>query len=319
MSESKGQGKWWLSWNGKESGPFSAAEIHRMLEKGAIHSLYKVKVAGEWVRLRDRIGDLREHEPLPKVALDPLPEEFGPGEDGAGGLEGPWDGPGEDGAGGVGGAASRMALAALGMAGCFFVPYLNALTWMGALLLGHQALARHEDAPAGPGAVQAWTALWLAYTEIVFFLLLFCSHALMFGGIDMSAYYWLHGRMFFFVMTALLGSGVLMGLVRLFCGWLPRPAEAVVASLVPHACVGFATWWVEVVRTSASGGAPAALVLLVFAVVLAYALQTVIMARVVRSPAGEALGMGRASLTAIPCAVGMVLAGVAGLWVLRWA
>ena len=52
----------------------------------------------------------------------------------------------------------------------FFVPFLNGITWLLALIFGHLALSNAGSRPSGKAATLAWIGLWITYVEIGYFL-----------------------------------------------------------------------------------------------------------------------------------------------------
>lgn len=47
-----------ISWQGTVTGPYSIKEIRSMLKSGRINSLYRIKVEGEWLMLRDYLAQI---------------------------------------------------------------------------------------------------------------------------------------------------------------------------------------------------------------------------------------------------------------------
>lgn len=166
-----------LRWKGAESGPFSIEEIRELLAAGDISRLHQVQVNGRW-KLLDDFGELQtapqiqepEHSPAHRENL--VPDSAIASDDTPlfelSALT----------------RTSGLAIAALIVAMCGFIPYVNFISWIFALLLGHIALAQIDRN-------SALTGRWMAITglAITYFLLLV--------GITYAALMIYHGRSFF--------------------------------------------------------------------------------------------------------------------------
>lgn len=166
-----------LRWKGTESGPFSIEEIRELLAAGDISRLHQVQVNGRW-KLLDDFTELqaapRNHEPehspthrenlVPDSAIasddTPLFELSAMTR------------------------TSSLAITALIVAVCGFIPYVNFISWIFALLLGHLALVQIDRNAALTGRWMAITALAITY-----FLLLV--------GVTYAVLMIYHGRSFF--------------------------------------------------------------------------------------------------------------------------
>lgn len=185
-----------LQWRGKSYGPWTYAEIQERLREGEIHSLHQVQVDGAWMLLRDYIenqeaearlqraaemaAQIRAQESAKKQSAKPLVR---------GRIEGPVTRPNpfanpppvyvKSVAASEGGTnhyythddvapTCWLAVAAFVVSCCSFVPYLNLISWLPSLVLGHLALQQIQRQPALEGKGLALGALAIAYTMLAF-------------------------------------------------------------------------------------------------------------------------------------------------------
>jgi hypothetical protein len=191
-------GPYRLLWKGRESGPFPLEEIEARLVAGEISRLHQIQVNGRWQILDDFLEKLRHHSPVPTHStisgreLGPVRETAlekyaRPGEppSALGRLLPKWlrfgashpapldgepfdaDHPHEP---AFRPRLSVWALAALLLALCDFIPYVNFVSWIPALIFGHIALHRidRDDTLFGRGL--AVTALVITYFLLIVFL-----------------------------------------------------------------------------------------------------------------------------------------------------
>ena len=168
-----------LRWKGAESGPFSLEEIRELLAAGEISRIHQVQVNGRW-KLLDDFAELDAATPDAPKPPEPPPtaREYPVPDSNIAGDESPVF---------ELSATTRMsalAVAALIVAVCGFIPYVNLVSWIFALLLGHLALVQMERNAALSGRWLAITALAITY-----FLLLV--------GITYAALMIYHGRSLF--------------------------------------------------------------------------------------------------------------------------
>lgn len=189
-----------LQWRGKSYGPWTYAEIHEHLIEGEIHSLYQVRIEGVWMALRDYIEQteaatlqqqaadraqrIRQQEAEKVVKVRPQ---------GRGRIEGPIKRPdpfanpppvfvkgaSSDSVASIDFSHSDiaptcwLAVAAFVVSCCSFVPYLNLVSWLPSLVLGHLALAQIRSEPSMEGRGLALGALIIAYFMLAFAALSF--------------------------------------------------------------------------------------------------------------------------------------------------
>lgn len=147
-----------LRWKGAESGPFSIEEIRELLAAGEISRMHQVQVNGRW-KLIDDFAELRElggppiEEPAPEpVAREKLTAEVIHSDDDTPMIELS-----------ATTRTSGLAITALIVAVCGFIPYVNFVSWIFALILGHLALIQIERSYALSGRWMAITALAITY------------------------------------------------------------------------------------------------------------------------------------------------------------
>lgn len=168
-----------LRWKGAESGPFSLEEIRELLAAGEISRMHQVQVNGRW-KLLDDFAELDTETPNAPEPPEPSP------------LQRDYPVPDaniahDDSPVFELSATTRMsalAVAALIVAVCGFIPYVNLVSWIFALCLGHLALVQMKRNAALSGRGLAITALAITY-----FLLLV--------GITYAALTIYHGRSLF--------------------------------------------------------------------------------------------------------------------------
>jgi hypothetical protein len=184
-----------LQWHGKSHGPWTYSEIQERLAEGEIHSLYQLRIDGVWMPLRDfieqteaaalqqqaadRAARIRQQEAEQVVKVRVRGREA---------IEGPIKKPNPfanpppvfvKGASPLplsSGEFSHseiaptcwLAVAAFVASCCSFVPYLNLVSWLPSLLLGHLALAQIRREPSMEGRGLALGAVIIAYLMLVF-------------------------------------------------------------------------------------------------------------------------------------------------------
>jgi hypothetical protein len=188
-----------LQWKGRQSGPFSLAQIRTQLGRGEISRMHQVAVDGGWQvldeflaqhpeetarrhadELRQREAELRrefetqlaterargsEYSPQDEPPRSPLshllpkqpPPTFLPLPDPASEAE----------AESAPTRTSGLAIAALVLALCNFIPYVNFFSWILALVFGHTALGQMKRDPALTGRGLALAALGITYFLLV--------------------------------------------------------------------------------------------------------------------------------------------------------
>lgn len=179
----------YLLWKGAPSGPHSLRDIRSMLKRGKINSLYKIKVNGDWILLRDHLADIDRMEratgqappPLaatpvrgygsspddeyiqaPKVLADDHVHAAPPGaqtEDD------------ETVTADASMLAKGFAITSFVLALFFFIPIVNYVTGLLALLFGHIALAKMGPHYAGKPRSLVVIALLITYVQAAYLAL----------------------------------------------------------------------------------------------------------------------------------------------------
>lgn len=237
-----------LSWQGQVTGPHSLREVRNLLKLGKIHSLYKVQTEGQWVLLRDHLGTLDQQsraaaarqqrtlaEPIlrPPDALKPIivtDEDEYPSHEPEGDHQDQ-----SDASPGTGDVPLGLAITAFVLSLFFFVPFLNGITWLLALIFGHLALAGTSGRPRGRAGTLAWVALWISYVEIGYFLAGLAWTAVTEALPISIVFFILHGQMLGNAVGALIGAGILMLAVKLSAGQLIGFTNAYIGALLPSA------------------------------------------------------------------------------------
>ncbi len=184
-------------------GPWSLMQIREALEAGSIHSLYRICVDGEWHSLRDYLeevdaadlarraaelgSNLRQKEAQKPVEFVPpagrrtlgfgtqvqKPELFGKpppvfikGATPAGNVELSGNMTVESAP-----LTCWLAVVAFVVSCASFVPYLNLVSWLPSIILGHLALKQIRQQPTLEGHGLAVGALIIGYTLVAFAVL----------------------------------------------------------------------------------------------------------------------------------------------------
>ena len=325
--------QFYISWRGNVTGPFSLEQIETRLRQRSINSLSRIQIGGEWVLLRDALAQLRHKEPEPQPLADPAPiRELEPAraiEDSldkevperdlpvdsagvAGGLdllESEGDSHGE---------GRRLGITSFILSFLFFVPVLNVVTILLALVFGHIALRGVLGSVAARERPLAWMGVWSSYVYagllLAFVFILQVLEARvgltsLISGLDgllgskvMNwVVYLVHGCVFLLAVSAVFGAGLLILVIRMLESYWPRFHVCYVGSLLPIA-IGFIThvflyvFLFDLERGDIDNQR------LVFSMVVGVVMlitQIVFWAVLFQSPKGQVLGYGKAALAAL--------------------
>lgn len=195
MSE---ESKLQLQWCGRSHGPWTYAEIQSRLSEGVIHSMYQIRIDDTWLSLREynekmesaelqrratamaasirsketeTAGMVRDQGVRPPDRRVKIPNPFAnpPPVFVKGANSGlPSAGSASDAA-----PTCWLAVAAFVVSCCSFVPYLNLVSWLPSLVLGHLALAQIRRDPYLEGRGLALGAVVIAYAMLAFAALSF--------------------------------------------------------------------------------------------------------------------------------------------------
>jgi hypothetical protein len=302
--------EYFLSWQGQVTGPHKLEELRHLLKTGKIHSLYKVQVGGQWVVLRDHLGVLEHNKKLsearaaalvdhtPKASpLLPVPsvipdadeesEEYRTHE--ANLL---YDRPNQV------PFPTGIAIASFVLSLLFFVPLLNIITCLLALIFGHMALSGREVRTQGKAAVLAWTGLWISYVEVSYLLLAIAVIGI--AEVPFQLFFLqVHAQMLGTVVIALIGSGVLMLGVKLVSGTLIRFTDCFIGALVPSAVTNMGTFILQVSMADYDLSNGKTLFMFGLLHLILFISQVFFWARFIRISDEEELGLANAAITSL--------------------
>jgi hypothetical protein len=319
LNEPLEESRFLLLWQGQTTGPHTRSEIQSLLRTGKIHSLFKINVKGEWVLLRDHLADLDRRPKAPPSVSQPEPPApaaivIEPSDRTNSAADSPKaatvglrlasddDRPSDD--------TSGFAIASFALSLFFFVPYINGITWLLALILGHLATAQTEENDRRSSTSLGRLALWLCYVEISFFLVALLWFLAMDIPSTFVVYLTLHGRMLFSVLGTLLGAGLLMGGIRLVTGSRLSLPDCFIATLLPSACGSLALLMVQTGGTSADLARASGWIGLAAVTVAQFLVQMFFANSLLRLPGGDPLGLARAALVSLPTAALFALLGI---------
>lgn len=192
-----------LQWRGQAAGPWTIAQIREALASGEVHSLYQIHVEGRWLPLRehlesidaDELGrratqlgeslrqrDTQKVEPVKAAGRRRLgfdgpvskPNPFGRPPPvfvkSASGIPSLMPEASADAASSGLDAAPTcwLGVAAFVVSCACFVPYLNLVAWVPAIVLGHLALGQVRRQPQLEGRGLAVGALVIGYATLAF-------------------------------------------------------------------------------------------------------------------------------------------------------
>jgi hypothetical protein len=300
-----------LSWQGQVTGPHTLREVRNLLKLGKIHSLYKIQIEGQWILLRDHLAtmDKEAREEAVRQAgrtaglQAPSPPAVKPivvpDNDWQSGGTAETDGDHLARENGSDPVPAGIATACFVLSLFFFVPFLNGITWLLALIFGHLALSNADERPRGKAATLAWIGLWITYVEIGFFLIGLAWFAVTEAMPMMAVYFLLHGQMLGNAIAALIGAGVLMLAVKLASGHLIRFSTCYVGALLPSAVSALGMFFLQASIAGASMTEGRNLLLIGLINLVLFVGQIFFWARFIRLPNDEELGLSKAVLTSM--------------------
>lgn len=312
-----------LSWQGAVTGPHTLKEIRSLLKFGKVHSLYKIEVDGGWILLRDHLAEIDrvsraaakapENRPylqsvqIPKVV--PNHDDFTmpivtPTEDMTDAGEADFT------------PANGIATASFILSLCFFIPVLNGITQLLALVFGHLALAQMGNHHVGKSRTLASTALWITYVQVGFLASAMAWLALTDFPSLRLGYLVMHFHMLGIALSALIGSGLLMLGIKMICDHFLPFRTCFVGTLLPAAVSVFGT---IIIQSSLVGSSPTSgkmIATIALFQVLMFAVQMVFWARFIKLPGDEELGLGRAALASIFYSIIFIFIGILYLMLL---
>lgn len=312
--------EFFVSWQGQVTGPHTLRDIQNLLKLGKINSLYKIQIEGQWVLLRDQLAtfDKESREQAAKESreqaakqsirstqLQPPPPQFvkptaAPVDD--------WQfdeaqAPTYDSASWSEAESSPVptgiAITSFVLSLFFFVPFLNGITWLLALIFGHLALSNAGNRPRGKAATLAWIGLWITYVEIGYFLVGLAWSAVTEVMPIMLVYFLLHWQMLGNAIGALIGAGVLMLAVKLSSGHLIRFSTCFVGALLPAAISALGMFFLQVSMVGNSLTSGRSLLIIGLLNLVLFVGQIFFWARFIRLPNDEELGLSRATISSL--------------------
>ena len=291
-----------LSWQSAITGPFSIEEIRNMLRLGKVNSLYKINAGGNWLVLRDHLADLdrKSRIPVPRVipdasvpAHEPLQQSVyreppPPPTVVASRIDSTEDT-----------RANGIAITSFVLSLFFFIPYINGITALLSLIFGHLALAQMGPGKDTKMRGMVSLALWITYVYAGF-LALSVAWAACYEVPDLKAFYLLlHGIMLCIGLAALIGSGVLMLVVKLLANQLISLRISFVASLLPAAICFFGPIVILMLLASTSHTHGRVIASLALFQILIFVFQLFFWARFIKLPDGGDLGLSRSAAASL--------------------
>lgn len=293
-----------------------------MLKRGKIHSLYKVQVGQEWILLRDQLAEIdRMHRARSAVATA---QGNAPGRLAEPSLSStvsngfPNDhaieidqqnnksatrklgtATAEQEADVEYSPANGIATASFVLSLCFFIPILNGITQLLALIFAHLALSQMGPLHVGKSRDLATAALWITYVQVGFLASSMAWMAFMDVSNLSVGYFINHFHMVGIALTALVGSGLLMAAVRMISGHLLSFLDCFIGVLLPCAVGTLGTVIIQslLLGNSPTGGKTLAAIGLLQ--VFLFVFQMVFWSRLIRLPGGGEFGLGRAALASL--------------------
>jgi hypothetical protein len=312
-----------ISWQGAVTGPHTIKEIRSLLKFGKVHSLYKIEVDGGWILLRDHLAEIdRAARPaatptanrpvsgkiqLAKVLPDPddhvkltvTPSANFPG-------------PGDADFAPANGIATASFILSL----CFFIPVLNGITQLLALVFGHLALAQMGPHHVGKSRTLASTALWITYVQVGFLASAMAWLALAEFDDLRLGYLVMHFHMLGIALSALIGAGLLMLGIKMICDHFLNFRTCFIGTLLPAAVSVFGTLVIESLLTGSSPTSGKMIATIALFQVFMFTVQMFFWARFIKLPEHEALGLGRAALASLFYSVIFIFIGILYLMLL---
>jgi hypothetical protein len=310
-----------LSWQGAVTGPHTIKEIRSLLKFGKVHSLYKIEVDGGWILLRDHLAEIdRTSRPAAKMTAAPphpaslpipnvLPDEHefsAPKIIPTGASSGtylPSTGTQSSPANGIATASFILSL-------CFFIPVLNGITQLLALVFGHLALAQMGPHHFGKSRALASTGLWITYVQVGFLASSMTWLALTeFPHLSLG-YLVMHGHMVGIALSALIGSGLLMLGIKLISDHFLSFRTCFIGTLLPAAV---STFGMIVIQSLLAGNSPTSgkmIATVALFQVFMFTVQMFFWAHFIKLPDDEELGFGSAALASLFYSVIFIFIGI---------
>ncbi len=314
MNEETDNKEIFLSWQGQISGPHKLKDVRNLLKLGKIHSLYKAQVDGQWILLRDHLASLEKItqkqaaakivEPLPQPVATRAPmQAIRISEDQTQDIYNSYSDPALENQDVETPVPAGIAITSFILSLFFFVPFLNIITWLMSLILGHLALAAGNARSSSKAATMAWLGLWISYVQVGYTLI----NLVWFLGTDIlpmwSLYFIIHGQMLGNSIGALIGATVLMLAVQMTTGHLIRFSRCYIGALLPSAVSALCTAFLQVKINNSTLNESASYLLIGLLVLVLFVGQIFFWARFIRLPNDDELGIPRAAIASLICTI----------------
>lgn len=342
---------YYLSWRNQITGPFTMDQIHQQLRRREISTLYKIQVNGNWESLRsylathksnkekDRLEEAamqkqriereqlelnqlreeRDHEirvadsvkqnqqvtstPVQSAAAIPIDQEGSKRDD--------YEEDVQNGSRRSSFSGRGLGIASFVLSLFFFIPVLNLICFILALIFGHLALSqtpssRRKDENALPWFGVSFTYIQASYLILTVLITSSAMDGYEYSFIKQAIFVALHSSMFINAIVACIFAGLLMLVVHMMANYVPKFYVCYIAALLSVSLTGVLQMLITV---GYSGDSTGAMALLIISGLFVMLVNTVIWAVLIRDEKGEPLGYVRALVGSIFCIV-MYVVGV---------
>lgn len=313
----------YISWQGSVSGPFSVKDIRSMLKAGKINSLYRVQANGQWILLRDHLAEIdrlnraaaKELEAQSRVVNYPqaaaipvpriIPEDFGQDEQRSITTRA-INVPAEV----TTSPAKGIAITSFVLSLFFFIPILNGITQLLALIFGHLALSQMGSQNRSNARGLASTALWITYVQLGFLGVSMTWLALTeFPSLSLG-YMVLHWQMIGIALTSLIGSGLLMLGIKLLTTHFLSFRVCFIGALLPAAVNNFGMMVIQSLIADQSPSSARAIASIGLLQAFMFVVQMIFWSNYIKLSNNEELGYGRAALASLFYSIVFIFIGI---------
>ena len=308
--------EYYISRHDRISGPFSLGDINRQLKRREISTLHKIQVNGEWELLRNFLASAKRE----KIRLDkeqteqnrdkqyepeavPLREAVVREEDEGSEVEDAMadanhlqnqQSQTDEAIPGRG-----FGIAAFALSLFFFLPIINAVCFILALIFGHLSLSKTPESLRKDQNTMPWFGVSHTYIHALYLigsLLMIANWTTAFEEIFLA----IHLGMISNAIGACILAGLLMLAVRMIADYFPRYYVCYIVLLLSSSLWAITQTMVNLTYEGASKEKTIVLILAGFIVMC---VNTIICAQVIRDEEGEQLGYGQALLASIFCLI----------------
>ena len=255
--------KHFLSWRDRITGPFTMDEIEQQLRSRQINSLYKVQVNREWILLRELLGQLKREEAklvaenAEQVALDRSVQAFSV-QSQSSPARIPQIVPEESDFHEIVGTGFSEAtlpdehhdeveteipsrgfgITSFVLSQLFFVPFLNLICMLLAIVMGHLAFPRKSSPSRVGQPALPWIGVWTSYIYAGVLILMTVGVFTLEGNLrnvdyNLNLFIGIHIFMIYIGLSACVGAGLLMLAVYMMDSYIPKFHVCYVATLLP--------------------------------------------------------------------------------------